>query len=80
MRRSKVDSKGRVVIPEDLRKELGLTEGSGVRLTKGEDDSIIIEPSVTPDEFIKRAEGFIKKGSSVETADPLKLKEIWTGS
>ncbi|MGH9923679.1 MAG: hypothetical protein ACRD38_13100 [Nitrososphaerales archaeon] len=30
--------------------------------------------------FIERMEGFIKKGSEVQDADPVKLKEIWMSS
>ncbi len=33
--------------------------------------------TVDPKEFIDEMEGFIKKGSEVEEADPVKLKEIW---
>jgi hypothetical protein len=32
---------------------------------------------VSPDEFIREMEGFVKEGSPVQKADPLKLKEIW---
>jgi AbrB family looped-hinge helix DNA binding protein len=80
-----MDSKGRIVIPEDVRKELGLNEGSRIRL-KLEKSSIsggptvIMTKSVGPDEFIKRTEGMLKKESRAKAADPLRLKDIWGGT
>jgi AbrB family looped-hinge helix DNA binding protein len=79
-----MDSKGRIVIPEDVRKELGLNEGSRIRVrlertgTRG-GSAIILTKSVGPDEFIKRTEGVLKKESRAKAADPLRLKEIWGG-
>lgn len=79
MAESRVDSKGRIVIPEGVRRALGLTEGSKVRVSVGEGGgSIVVKPSVTPEEFIRLNEGFLKPGSRVQAADPLKLKEIWS--
>ncbi|MGH9918203.1 MAG: AbrB/MazE/SpoVT family DNA-binding domain-containing protein, partial [Nitrososphaerales archaeon] len=77
-----MDSKGRIVIPEDVRKELGLNEGSRIRLRleKGGErggPSLIVTKSVGPDEFIRRIEGALKKDSRAEASDPLRLKEIW---
>jgi AbrB family looped-hinge helix DNA binding protein len=82
---AKMDSKGRIVIPEDVRKELGLNEGSRVRLRleKGSPaggSAAIMTKSVGPDEFIKRTEGALKRGSRAKAADPLRLKEIWGGT
>jgi AbrB family looped-hinge helix DNA binding protein len=79
-----MDSKGRIVIPEDVRKELGLNEGSRIRVrlekssTSG-GSAVILTKSVGPDEFIKRAEGTLKRESQARAADPLRLKEIWAG-
>lgn len=80
-----MDSKGRIVIPEDVRKELGLNEGSRIRVrleksgTSG-GSAVMLTKSVGPDEFIKRMEGILKKESRAKAADPLQLKEIWEGS
>ena len=79
-----MDSKGRIVIPEGVRKELGLNEGSRVRLRLEKSgisggSAVILTKSVGPDEFIKRTEGTLKKGSRAKAADPLRLKEIWGG-
>ena len=80
-----MDSKGRVAIPEEVRKELGLNEGSRIRLrlekgSTGGGSAVIMTKSVGPDEFIKRAEGVLKKESRAKAVDPLRLKEIWGGT
>ncbi len=76
-----MDSKGRIVIPEEVRRELGLIEGSKLRVTVGDEGSVaILKQGVEADEFIRRTEGFLKAGSEVKVADPLRLKEIWTRS
>lgn len=80
-----MDSKGRIVIPEDVRKELGLNEGSRIRVRLEKSSisggtAVILTKSVGPDEFIKRTEGALKKQSRAKAADPLRLKEIWGGS
>ena len=85
MNEATMDSKGRIVIPEDVRKELGLNEGSTIRVrlekrgTTG-DSAVILTKSVGPEEFIKRTEGTLKKESRAKAADPLRLKEIWGGT
>jgi AbrB family looped-hinge helix DNA binding protein len=84
MNETTMDSKGRIVIPEDVRKELGLNEGSRIRLrlekssTSG-GPTVIMTKSVGPNEFIKRTGGVLKKESRAKAADPLRLKEIWGG-
>ena len=73
---TRLDSKGRVVIPEDARRRAGLRAGSKVKVS-GEKERIIITKSLRPIDFIKALEGALKKGSRAECVDPLKLKEIW---
>jgi AbrB family looped-hinge helix DNA binding protein len=70
-----IDEKGRIAIPKRLRERLDLKEGSRVKLVS-ENGSIVIMKPVSPDEFIREMEGFVKEGSPVQKADPLKLKEI----
>lgn len=77
-----MDSKGRIVIPEEVRKELRLSEGTKIRLkVEGEGDSsiLVVKKSTEPQAFVRRTEGTLKKGSAVKAADPLRLKEIWAG-
>lgn len=72
-----VDDKGRITIPEDVRKKLGIRKGSKVRVSLKKDKAVVVS-AVDGKMFIDRMEGFIKKGSKVEKIDPIKLKEIWT--
>ena len=74
-----VDSKGRVVIPEEVRKELGLAEGSKVRVSIADRGSsiIVMKSSLDPEAFVKQTEGVLKRGSKATATDPLRLKEIW---
>jgi AbrB family looped-hinge helix DNA binding protein len=71
-----IDDKGRVAIPKRIRDELDLREGTKVKLELDK-ERIVIRRPIEPKEFINKMEGFIKEGSPVQKADPLKLKEIW---
>lgn len=71
-----VDDKGRITIPEDLREKLGIRRGSKVRI-RLHDNDVVLASVIDPKEFVKKMEGFVKEGSSVEKMDPLRLKEIW---
>ena len=69
-----VDDRGRVLIPKEIRDQLGLQPGSPARL-EVEEGRLIITPPLSPEEFIRRMEGCIKEGEPI--IDPLKLKEMW---
>lgn len=71
-----IDEKGRIVISKDVRSTLGLKNGTRVKLHV-ESDRLIIEKSVSPEEFRTKMKGFIKKGSKVPISDPINLKQIW---
>ena len=72
-----VDDRGRVLIPKEIRDQLGLQPGSPARL-EVEEGRLIITPPLSPEEFIRRMEGCIKEGEPI--IDPLKLKEMWAQS
>lgn len=69
-----VDSKGRVLIPKEVRDRFGLKAGGKARLSI-ENEKIVIMPPTSPEDFIKEMEGCIKKGTP--QIDPLKLKKMW---
>jgi AbrB family looped-hinge helix DNA binding protein len=69
-----VDKKGRVLIPKEIRDEVGLQAGGKARL-KIEKENIIVMPPISPEEFIKGMEGCIREGTPA--IDPLKLKKMW---
>ena len=76
MQETVIDEKGRIVISKNIRKSLGLMDGMKVKIYI-ESNRLIIEKSVSPDEFRVKMRGFIKKGSEVPVSDPLQLKLIW---
>lgn len=77
MQEVKVDSKHRVVLPEDIRQESGIEAGSKLKVSvKGH--SVVLTKNVEPAEFIEKMEGVIRKGSRARASEPLKLKEIWS--
>ena len=69
-----VDCKGRVLIPKEVRDRVGLQLGGKARL-KVENDTVVIMPPISPEEFIEEMEGCIKGGTP--TIDPLELKKMW---
>ncbi len=71
-----IDDKGRILLSKEIRDALGLKRGMAVKL-HAESNRIIIDKSVSPEEFIKNMKGFIKKDSKVPVSDPLDLKRIW---
>ena len=77
MTESVLDSKGRVLIPEEVRKKAKLIPGSKLKLRIEGDNTVKITKSIPPKQFIQELEGVIKRGSSLKKEDPLKLKEIW---
>ncbi len=72
----KVDSKHRVVLPEEVRQKSGIKAGSKLKVSV-KAGSIVLTKNVQPSDFIERMEGLLKEGSPVHASDPLKLKEIW---
>ena len=74
-----LDSKGRVLIPDEIRKKAGLTTGSRLRVSVS-DNVVVLRKRMEPKDFISETQGVIKKGSKVKRVDPLKLKEIWIKS
>jgi AbrB family looped-hinge helix DNA binding protein len=54
--RSAIDGAGRVVIPKELRRRLGLSPGRPVDIRE-RDGRIEIEPAVTPMSLVRRAGG-----------------------
>jgi len=76
MTEATMDSKGRIVIPEKLRKKARLGTGSKVKITLW-NGTLAVAKGKDPEQFIKEMKGVIKRGSPVEQSNPLRLKEIW---
>jgi AbrB family looped-hinge helix DNA binding protein len=57
-----VDSKGRIVLPQEVREQLGITPGTEVEV-RNEDGKVVVEPEDDPDEILSRMERLVKEAS-----------------
>lgn len=55
---AKVDSKGRIVLPQKLRERLDITPGSEVDIRE-EDGRVVVEPEDDPERIIDRMEQLV---------------------
>lgn len=60
---TKVDSKGRIVPPQEVRERLGITPGTEVNV-RGEDGKPVMKPEDNPDEILERMEQLVEEASS----------------
>ncbi|AUX10587.1 AbrB family transcriptional regulator [Halalkaliarchaeum desulfuricum] len=58
-----VDSKGRIVLPQDVRERLGITPGTEVDV-RDEDGKAVIEPEDSPEEILERMEQLVEEAAS----------------
>lgn len=76
MGKIKVDERGRITLPGDIREELGLKPGTEVNIQKS-GKGIIIKPQVTKEDLIEGLKGCITEKNQAQKIDPLELKNIW---
>jgi AbrB family looped-hinge helix DNA binding protein len=55
-----VDSKGRIVLPQELREQLGITPGTEVDIHE-EDGKAVVEPEDDPEEIIERMDQLVEE-------------------
>ncbi|MCJ7648952.1 MAG: AbrB/MazE/SpoVT family DNA-binding domain-containing protein [Candidatus Lokiarchaeota archaeon] len=72
---SKIDDKGRVCIPNEIRKLLNLKSGEKI-LFQVQDDKIILRKSTSMEEFIKKSEDFSEKLKGI-TKEPIKFVKMF---
>ncbi|WP_434531165.1 AbrB/MazE/SpoVT family DNA-binding domain-containing protein [Haloarcula sp. NS06] len=60
---AKVDSKGRIVLPKEIREDLGITAGTEVSIRE-EDGKAVVEPEDNPKQIIEHMEQLIDEMSS----------------
>jgi AbrB family looped-hinge helix DNA binding protein len=60
---AKVDSKGRIVLPKEVRERLNITPGTEVQIHE-KDGKAVVEPEDDPEQIIDRMEQLIAKASS----------------
>lgn len=78
---AKVDSKGRIVLPKEVRERLGITPGTEVDVHE-EDGKAVVEPEAGPDAVLERMEQLVEETSSTrgeitpstEEVDPIARK------
>lgn len=69
-----VDSKGRIVLPRELRERLGLTPGAEVEVHE-DDGRAVVEPEDDPEQIIERMERLVAEtATSGEETTPLDEK------
>ena len=76
-----VDSKGRIVLPQEVRDRLGITPGTEVEIRE-EDGKAVVEPEDDPEQIIERMEQLVEETSSrreettplAEGVDPIARK------
>jgi len=59
----KVDSKGRIVLPKEVRERLGITAGTEVAIRE-EDGRAVVEPEDDPERIIERMERLVAETAS----------------
>jgi len=60
---AKVDSKGRIVLPKEVRERLGITAGTEVEIRE-EDGQAVVEPEDDPERIIERMERLVEETAS----------------
>ena len=78
---TKVDSKGRIVLPKEVRDRLGITPGTEVDIHE-ENGKAVVEPEDNPDEVLERMEQLVEETYSKQRettprtggADPIAQK------
>ena len=78
---TKVDSKGRIVLPQEVRERLGITPGTEVDVRE-EDGKAVVKPEDNPDKILEQMEQLVEEASSnreettplPEGADPIAQK------
>jgi AbrB family looped-hinge helix DNA binding protein len=87
---AKVDSKGRIVLPQEVRERLGITPGTEVE-TREEDVNAVVDPEDDPERIIERMEQLVAEAASArgetttldENADPIARNHrdaVWRGA
>lgn len=76
----RVDDKGRVTIPREIRERLGLDPGEEVTVAIS-DGEVVIRPKVSRDAAIAALRGCVNdstRRSDADPSDPVDLKDDWT--
>ena len=72
---SKIDNKGRICIPIEIRKLLNLKSGEKI-LFQVQDDKIILRKSTSIEDFIKKSDAFSEKLKGI-TKKPIEFNKMF---
>ncbi len=76
MGKIRVDGRGRITLPCEIRDAVGLAPGMEVTVQKTE-KGILVRPGISKEDFIKGLKSCITKKNQAAPVNPLKLKKIW---
>lgn len=69
---TKVDSKGRIVLPQEVRERLGVTPGTEVEVRE-EDGKAVVEPEDDPERIIERMDAIVDE---ISDRDPTPYEDL----
>jgi AbrB family looped-hinge helix DNA binding protein len=72
---TRVDSKGRIVLPKDLREQLGISAGTEVEVRK-EGGKAVIEPEPSPESFVEELTDLISTEATNRDGDRTPYEEM----
>lgn len=76
----RIDAKGRLTIPNEIRDELGLDAGTTVTV-EAQDGEVVVKPEIDREDATELLEGCIDddtRRSDAADVDPADLKKDWT--
>lgn len=75
MGKTKIDGRGRVTLPRELRRTMDLSPGDDV-IVEETGEGLLLRPALSKREVFERLRGCITKASAVEAVDPMSLKRL----
>lgn len=74
----KVDERGRITLPVEMREALGIRPSSEV-VAEEREEGLLVYKKITPEEFLSEARNLQEKIKATKVAreEALKAKEIW---
>ena len=72
---TRIDERGRVTLPQELRDELALSPGDPVLLEKAE-GGVLVRRVRSKKEVFRKLRGIVTAKNAVGTADPMELKRV----
>lgn len=76
---TRIDERGRLLIPEPLRGRLGLEPGQDMRFKVDGDGNLVLQPIVSPEVFLEAVTGAVNaetRRRDTEPIDPLEVKRM----